>query len=200
MRSDYCNSTTLTQDSTIACDPVSMGDIYEFEFTDLSNASVTLAQSDLIYLSLDSVIPNLMTGHTYAVRVRGFVYNTWSAFGTVCNITISGSPVNAASRTSAPDVIAVDEKNTAISINNIDADQLSAYPNPFKEQSGFMVKSSMNKNVTVFLVDALGKMIWSKVVVTNQYETYNTQDLAPGLYFMSSSENSHHSVKIIKTK
>jgi len=139
----------------------------------------------------------LINGHTYAVRVRAFVYNTWSNFGTACNITISNSPPNAGSRESAPVAIAIDEANTILIANNV-SEELLAYPNPFEEQSGFMVKSIENKAVTVYLFDALGKIIWRKQVITNQYEKYNTQDLAPGLYFMSTSENNNNTVKLIK--
>jgi hypothetical protein len=77
---------------------------------------------------------------------------------------------------------------------------LLAYPNPFENTGGFMVKSIENRNVSVYLFNAVGQMVWSKQVTTNQYEQFNTQDLTPGLYFMSTSENSNNSVKIIKTK
>lgn len=63
-----------------------------------------------------------------------------------------------------------------------------------------MVKSAENTNATVYLFDAVGKVMWRKQVNTNQYESYNTADLAPGLYFMSTSESNNNSVKIIKTK
>ena len=197
LRSEFCDS-IIPIGSTIVCDPVSMGDIYEFEFTDLSNSSVTIAQGDLTQLVLDSVSPALITGHTYSVRVRAFVYNTWSNFGTACNITIGNSPGNAGSRESAPVAIAIDEANSILITNNV-TEELLAYQNPFDTQSGFMVKSAENNAVTVYLFDALGHIIWRKQVFTNQYEQYNTKDLAPGLYFMSTSENNNNTVKIIKT-
>lgn len=196
LRSDYCNSTTLTLDSTIACDPVSMGDIYEFEFTDMSNSSVMLAQSDLVYLPLDTVMPALMAGHTYSVKVRAFVYNTWSDFGAACNITIAAA-ADAASRGSAPTTINQENANSTL---NLTKDELLVYPNPFQNQSGFIIKSNTNKKVSVYLFDAIGKMVWSKQVSTNQYEQNIMQDLNPGIYFMSISENRNNTVKIIKTK
>jgi L-asparaginase/Glu-tRNA(Gln) amidotransferase subunit D len=79
-------------------------------------------------------------------------------------------------------------------------DQLLAYPNPFDLQGGFMIKSAENKYVTVNLFDAVGQMVWSRRVNTNNYEQFNTQDLAPGLYFMSTSENKNNSVRVIKSK
>jgi hypothetical protein len=42
--------------------------------------------------------------------------------------------------------------------------------------------------------------MWRKQVNKNQYESYNTADLAPGLYFVSISESNNNSIKIIKTK
>lgn len=196
LRSQFCN-TTLPLNTTIACDPVSMGILYEFEFTDLSNSTVTTSIINLTYLNLAAVSPALLSGHTYAVRARGFVYNTWSPFGSACNITISGAPIGAGSRESAPETLAINNESGA----TLDAkEELMAYPNPFQDQSGFVVKSSENKNVSVYLFDAVGQIVWSKQTITNQYEQFNTQDLAPGLYFMSTTENNNNPVKIFKTK
>jgi hypothetical protein len=197
IRSQFCNI-TLPLNTTISCDAVSMASLYEFEFTDLSNATVTSTIIGLKYLNLSAVSPALLLGHTYAVRVRGFVYNTWGAFGSACNITISTSPIGAGSRESAPEAIEIDANTTLIA--NTVAEELLAYPNPFELQSGFMVKSAENNTVTVYLFDAIGKIIWRKQVITNQYEQYSTEDLAPGLYFMSTSESNNNKVKIVKTK
>jgi hypothetical protein len=196
LRSEYCNSTHLTLDSTIACVPVSMGDIYEFEFTDLSNSFTSTKQSDLIYLSLDSVAPLLIEGHNYAVRVRAFVYNTWSDFGSSCDITIDAAAV---SRTSTFETYAITEKIAIAKVNTTNL-ELLAYPNPFENYSGFMVKALENITTNVYLFDALGQLIWSKQTTTNQYEQFSTQDLAPGLYFISTTANNNNGVKIIKTK
>jgi hypothetical protein len=199
LRDQFCN-TTLPLNTTIACNPVAMGSLYEFEFTDQANFNLINVVSSLIYLNLASVSPNLQVGHTYAVRARGLVYNTWSNYGTACNITIGSPIVGAGSRGSSPD-----ETNSEVTIetshleNNM-GDQLLAYPNPFDLQSGFIIKSAENKYVTVNLFDAVGQMVWSRRVNTNNYEQFNTQDLAPGLYFMSTSENKNNSVRVIKSK
>ncbi len=199
LRDQFCN-TTLPLNTTIACNPVAMGSLYEFEFTDQTNFNLINVVSSLIYLNLASVSPALQVGHTYAVRARGLVYNTWSNYGTACNITIGSPIVGAGSRGSSPD-----ETNSEITIetspeeNNM-GDQLLAYPNPFDLQGGFMIKSAENKYVTVNLFDAVGQMVWSRRVNTNNYEQFNTQDLAPGLYFMSTSENKNNSVRVIKSK
>jgi hypothetical protein len=197
LRSQFCNA-NLSLNTTIACDPVSMGMLYEFEFTDLSSLVVTNITINLTYLNLAAVTPALVIGNTYSVRVRGFVYNTWSNFGSACNITINNSPIGAGSRESAPETKA-EEINTTV-ITGVVNEELLAYPNPFENTGGFMVKSIENRNVSVYLFNAVGQMVWSKQVTTNQYEQFNTQDLTPGLYFMSTSENSNNSVKIIKTK
>jgi hypothetical protein len=199
LRSQFCN-VTLPLNTTIACDPVSMGTFYEFEFTDLSNSTLTNVVINLTYLNLASIAPALETGHTYSVRVRGFVYNTWSNYGTACNITIGTSPIGAGSRGSAPEEIAITEESNATLITATVKEELLAYPNPFENQGGFIVKSNENRNVNVYLFNTVGQMVWSKQVTTNQYEQFNTQDLTPGLYFMSTSENKNNSVKVIKTK
>lgn len=199
LRTQFCN-VTLPLSTTIACDPVSMGTLYEFEFTDLSNSSLTNVVINLTYLNLASVAPALEMGHTYAVRVRGFVYNTWSNYGSACNITIGNAPIGAGSRGSAPDEVATIIEDQTIQFVNTVNDELLAYPNPFENEGGLMVKSNDNKNVTVYLFDAVGQLVWSKQVLSNQYIQFNTQDIAPGLYFMSTSENKHNSVRVIKSK
>lgn len=78
--------------------------------------------------------------------------------------------------------------------------ELLAYPNPFENYSGFIIRSTENKSTYVYLFNALGQQIWSKQTTTNQYEQFNTQDLAPGLYFISTTANSDNAIKIIKTK
>ncbi len=198
IRSQYCDI-TLPLDSTIACEPVSMGTLYEFEFTDLSNATVTTMTVNLVYLELSSVLPSLIGGHTYSVRARGFVYNTWSDFGVACNITISNLPNGAEARESASEINVEFENKSSLS-SNFASQELLAYPNPFENHSGFIVKSNENTTVSIYLFDAVGKIMWSKQTITNQYEQFNTQDLAPGLYFMSTSENKNKAVKIIKSK
>jgi hypothetical protein len=198
IRPQFCD-VTLPLNTTIACEPVSMGILYEFEFTDLSDASVTTKTVNLVYLNLSTVTPALIGGHTYAVRARGFVYNTWSDYSAACNITISNSPIGAEARESATQANA-DTENGSVLLNNIASEELLAYPNPFENHSGFVVKSNENKTVSIYLFDAVGQIVWSKQTITNQYEQFNTQDLAPGLYFMSTSENKNNAVKIIKTK
>lgn len=196
----YCNDTVMSLDSTIACDPVTMGSMYEFEFTDLTNQQVIVASSNMVYLTLSSVTPALQAGRTYSVRVRGFVYNTWSNYGTACTLYIDGMANDANARNSAPAILNVNQENNSLQILANNNDELLAYPNPFENQSGFVIKSNENKNVEVYMFDAVGQLVWSKQVNTNQYEQYNTQDLAPGLYFMSTSDNKNHTVKLIKNK
>jgi hypothetical protein len=191
----YCNVAELSLDLNIACEPVSMGSLYEFEFTDSANQQVILATSDLVYLNLSMTTPMLIEGHTYMVRVRGFVYNTWSDFGNACQVSIS-NPIDGVSSRSYEAANGLTTKQT----NTIIADELLAYPNPFQDHSGFVVKSVENRNVSVYLFNAVGQMVWSKQTYTNQYEQFNTQDLTPGLYFMSTSENNNKPVKIVKTK
>lgn len=199
LRDQFCN-VTLPLSTTIACNPVSMGSLYEFEFMDLSNSALTNVVVNLTYLNLGSVSPALVMGHTYAVRVRGFVYNTWSNYGAACNITIGTSPIGAGSRGSAPDAITLIDENQTIEIVNSINDEILAYPNPFENEGGFMIKSTENKNVNVYLFDAVGQIVWSKQATTNQYVQFNTQELSQGLYFMSTSENKNNSVRVVKTK
>lgn len=199
LRTQFCN-VTLPLNSTVACNPVTMGALYEFEFTDQSNFNLTNVLSSYTYLNLASITPTLQVGHTYAVRVRGFVYNTWSNYGAACNITIGNPVIGAGSRGSSPDETTAEASMETATIVNTVADQLLAYPNPIELQGGFMIKSAENKNVTVNFIDAVGQIVWSRLVATNNYEQFNTQDLAPGLYFMSTSENKNNSVRIIKSK
>jgi hypothetical protein len=134
----------------------------------------------------------LIEGHTYMVRVRGFVYNTWSDFNNICQISISAA-VGDNSR-------GLETITSIEPINIVIADELLAYPNPFENQSGFMVKSTENRMVVVYLFDAIGRTVWSKQVNTNQYQQFSTVDFNAGLYYMSTSENKNNAIKMIKTK
>jgi hypothetical protein len=73
----------------------------------------------------------LIGGHTYSVRARGFVYNTWSDFGVACNITISNLPNGAEARESASEINVEFENKSSLS-SNFASQELLAYPNPFE--------------------------------------------------------------------
>lgn len=199
LRAPFCNASNLALTSIIACNPVSMASNYEFEFTDLSNAQIILKQNPSNYLSLPTVIPMLQSGHNYQVKVRAYVYNTWSDWGSTCQIGISGS---ISAREYALNVdeegnetLIEQEITTSIAID------LSAYPNPFNALGGFNVIST-DDLAEVYLYDALGNLVWQKQVKTNVYVQFATEELASGMYLLSAVNKSgiSKSIRLIKTE
>ncbi len=200
IRAQFCEVYNFSLNSIIATQPVTMGSQYQFEFTDLANNQVAVKQQASTYLVLNTVTPSLMPGHTYAVRVRGFVYNTWSEWSAICNIGI-GSGISAREFN-----VEIDEagNETIIEKEVLAGDflELSAFPNPIENEGGFIVKSNVDKSVMVNLFDALGRVIFSKQFNTNQYHQLPVGDLENGVYLLSvmNSDSKVSSVRLIKTK
>lgn len=200
IRTQFCNVTNLSLNSIIAAQPITMGSQYQFEFTDVSNNQVSIKQQSSTYIVLNTVTPALLSGHFYDVRVRGFVFNTWSAWSAICNIGIS-SGVSAREFS-----IAIDEDGTETilekEVSVADFLELNVYPNPMENEGGFTVKSGEAKNVMVNLYDALGKVIWSNQIITNQYHQMPLDIMEGGIYLLSvvKADGTHSTVRFIKTK
>lgn len=200
LRAPFCNAVNLALTSIIACNTVSMATYYEFEFTDLSNSAVIIKQHPSNYLPLNTVIPGLQNGHTYAVKVRAYVYNTWSDWGTVCNISIAGAGASAREYV----VVTDDEGNESIIENDLIQSAeftLSAYPNPFSLQGGFYITGN-EEMMKVCLYDAIGNIVWQEQVKTNTYVPFAGGELANGVYLLSvvNKFGDSKSLRLIKTE
>lgn len=200
IRTQFCDVDDMSINSTISCLPISMGSQYQFEFKDVANNQISLKQQNSTYLSLNTVTPMLMAGHTYEVRVRGWVYNTWSDWSSVCMIGISDGVV-AREFSIAVDVEG-NETITETEVMNVDFLELTAFPNPMDQTGGFTIKSGETKIVKVNLFDALGNVIWSENLNTNQYHPMQVSDLNSGIYLLSVTDanGKTNSVRLIKTK
>lgn len=200
IRPQFCNVYNLSLNSVIANQAVTMGSLYQYEFTDVSTNQVSMKQLSSVYLVLNTVTPALMPGHIYNVRVRGFVFNTWSEWSAVCNMGISNG-ISAREFS-----VVIDEEGVETIIEKeviVDAFlELSAYPNPIENEGGFTVKSSLDNNVQVNLYDVLGREIFSKQFITNQYHQLPVGDLENGVYLLTvvNTNGKSSSVRLIKTK
>ena len=200
IRPQFCNVYNLSLNSVIASQAVTMSSLYQYEFTDVSTNQVSIKQLSSVYLILNTVAPALMPGHIYNVRVRGFVFNTWSAWSAVCNLGISNG-VNAREFSVQID----DEGNeTFIEKEVIVADfiELNVFPNPIQSEGGFTIKSNVDKIVLVNLYDALGRVVFSKQFNTNQYHQLPAGDLEGGIYMLSvtKEDGTSNNMRLIKTK
>jgi hypothetical protein len=177
-----------------------MANIYEFEFTDVANAQITIKQFPIVNLPLITINPALQMGHTYQVRVRAYVYNTWSNWGTSCNISIANAAVASREFSVETDV----EGNETLiekELPPINDFSVNAYPNPFQHEGGFSI-SAEDDLVMVYLYDALGNIVWQEQVKTNTYVQFASEELASGMYLLSAVNKSgiSKSIRLIKTE
>jgi hypothetical protein len=203
IRPQFCNVTNLALTSTIACQSVSMWSLYQYEFTDVLTNQVTIKQVGSIYLVLNTVSPALLPGRTYQVRVRGYVYNTWSAWSAACSMGIS-SGVSAREISISTDA----DGNETIVENEITMDasinesifNLSVYPNPFNQQATLFIQSSKSDKAQVQIFDMVGNLVWNEQVNTNKNVSIGN-DFATGTYIVkvlneSGEQATHRLVKL----
>lgn len=201
LRAPFCNATNLALSSIIACSPVSMASNYDFEFTDLATSQVILKQHPTVYLPLNSINPALQLGHSYAVRIKAYVYNTWSDWGTICTIGISSSAIGAREYR-----VEVDEEGNESIIEKVvttsDEFYLNAYPNPFNLQGGFSITASETDQLNVYLYDALGNIVWQNKVSVNTYIQFEGNEFSSGMYLLSAVDKNgvSKSLRLIKTE
>jgi hypothetical protein len=200
LRSQFCNISNLSLTSVIACTPTSMANIYEFEFTDIANSQIILKQYPIVNLPLITINPSLQMGHTYQVRVRAYVYNTWSNWGATCNISIANASVSSREFSVEIDEDGNEEliEKVLPPVNNF---SINAYPNPFQNEGGFSINTE-EETVMVYLYDALGNVVWQEQVKTNTYVQFAAEELASGMYLLSAVNKSgiSKSIRLIKTE
>jgi PKD repeat protein len=200
LRAPFCNASNLAISSIVACNPVSMASFYDFEFTDLSTSAVIIKQHPSNYLPLNTVVPSLQIGHNYEVRIRAYVYNTWSDWGAVCTIGVVGAGANAREY-----VLEIDEEGNEKIVEKepslSDEFTLNAYPNPFSIDGGFSIIGN-DDLMMVYMYDALGNIVWQEQVRTNTYIHFNTERLASGMYLLSAVNKfgDSKSLRLIKTE
>lgn len=199
LRPQFCDVLNLSINSVVACAPVSMATVYEFEFTDINTQQIQLKQSALVYLPLNSLVPALQQGHSYSVRVRAFVYNTWSNWGSSCTIGIANS--GAFAREYTVETHADGEQQLVEQNINEQQMSLQAYPNPFNEAYRFVIQSDENASVYVRIIDALGQIVWSSTATSNEYYKIESAQWAPGIYTIqaTNSQGQSMSLRLVKS-
>lgn len=79
--------------------------------------------------------------------------------------------------------------NTAVA-EHTSAITTAIYPNPATEQTTLRYYSTDNRNATLVVVDAIGKVVYQKQLPQGNEYTLNLTDLPKGLYFYSIQTNS----------
>ena len=203
IRPQFCNVTNLALTTTIACQSVSMWSLYQYEFTDVLTNQVIIKQIGSIYLVLNTVAPALLPGRTYQVRVRGYVYNTWSAWSAACSIGISSGisarEISISTDADGNETIVENEITMDASINE-SIFKLSVYPNPFNQQATMFIQSSKSDKAQVQIFDMVGNLVWNEQVNTNTNVTIGN-DFATGTYIVKVlNENGEQAIhRMIKT-
>ena len=134
------------------------------------------------------------------MKIRAYVYNTWSDWGSICNIGLANASANAREYSVEID----DEGNETIFVKDISSEisfDVNAYPNPFNNEGGFSVIST-NEFANVYLYDGLGNLVWNKQIKTNTYHQFSAVDLSIGMYMLTAVDNNgkRKSLKLIKTE
>jgi hypothetical protein len=188
IRPQYCNNPNITLNSNIVCNPIGMGNRYEFKFTNTQNGATHLYLSLTNTCPLPQVIPTLTSGVTYQVQVRGRVYTTWSNYGPICNVTPiapqAGNKEEIFATNDSTDYSYSDEN----SITKI-ASNLITYPNPFEVQTNILMETDLDEPTQFSIYDMQGRLIYKINGFSNQPEILDFNFVA-GSYLIRATTNS----------
>lgn len=198
VRTQYCNNPAINLLSTIVCNPVTMGNSYEFEFTNTQNGTIHNYVSLSTSCQLSQVNPPLLAGVNYQVQIRARVYTTWGNYGTNCSIT-PATPQNNNREEIEFENDSPENNAEETFIDIPQSNKLIAYPNPFNEQTDLLFESPIDERVKFTIYDLQGRIIYALQGVSNIPENLN-YNLIPGSYLLvATSENgTQHTTQILK--
>lgn len=188
IRPQYCNNPNITLNSNVVCNPIGMGNRYEFKFTNTQNGATHFYLSLTNTCPLAQVIPNLNTGVTYHVQVRGRVYTTWSNYGPICNITPNvpqaGNKEENFTANDSTELFYHDEDSLVMAVA-----KLIAYPNPFEVQTIVLMETDLDEPTQFSIYDMQGRLIYKINGFSNQPEILDFNFVA-GSYLIRATTNS----------
>lgn len=196
VRAKYCNN-NINLSNGIVCDPVTMANRYEFNFTNSQNGIVHNYVSLTTTCVLSQVNPPLTSGVLYQVQVRARVYTTWGNFGNSCNITPIVSSSNRENNLLVDDTTFIASFSENTDIDNYS--KLSVFPNPVNENTNLLIESSKDEIVYFKIFDMQGNLLSTFKGITN-YPTLLVEELSKGTYSLVAITNSgvYKTTKIIK--
>jgi hypothetical protein len=178
----WCNKTNISTTATIDCIQISMASRYEFEFVDAATSAVSIVQSPTKYLSLSTISPAIIAGHTYNVRVRAKVYTTWGNFSDVCSMAFASVARYADNNETSQLDQNKSEESSIESFDDAKLD-LNIYPNPFNEGFTFQLNKLPMPNASYSIYNSVGQLMYSKTISTINVNV-SADDLAAGVYFL----------------
>jgi hypothetical protein len=157
----------------------------QFENSILASSLHCLGFLTVICYDVDTIVLNPLPQGQY-----NFVYTLSSGFGPPGECT--------------PGIVPDDFETISfyvsppLNINELDALNFSAFPNPVKNNCTVMFESIPTGKNTLNVFDAFGKTILELPVLNSNSIQFNTSALAPGLYFVQISDELNNKSKVLK--
>ena len=199
----FCGITLSKMNSNISCSLADRATNYEWEFTSLSDASVTTRIKGSTSRTMNPNEAGLAQGTTYSVRVRPYIEGDWRAYGSNCLITTPGAAARGINEEDSDEIVEV-EKISDVNTEDMALIKLSTsmnvFPSPAKSgQQVSIVVNNFNKNdskVTLMVTDLLGKRVVMKEVNNTdgnirEYLNFDS-NLTTGIYIITLVGNSEN--------
>lgn len=198
LENKWCDKRNVSTTATITCTQVTMSYGYSFEFTDSATNQVTIKNYSSRYLPLVQVIPNLVPGHVYYVRVKAKSYQVWGNYSNICKIALAAPGSRYAY---SGDDIEDDEPETsnANEIENIHSEtfEFSAYPNPTNDIVIITTNYSGTEQVKLVVNDISGRIVFQGSMKGNFNTIVDLHSFENGIYFITAMHE-NGSKKIIR--
>jgi surface protein len=201
LESKWCNKLNISPTASISCNQVSMSSGYEFELTDSATQQVITKITNTKYLPLASLSPSVLPGHTYKVRARVRIYQTWGNFSDECRFVISNILT---SRIGDFEDASEEIDNTIVSeeaVNDLlPSFDLMVYPNPMDDEANILVSSSEKMQVNINIYDISGKLVYEQSMSSNSSVRLQHLKLDKGVYLITATSKSGEkkTIKLIK--
>ncbi len=200
--------------STVSVSPLSLT-VYSVTGTTGSCSIVKTVTVDVNFLptvTASANISSMCAGDVVILTGGGANTYTWqpiNVMGTTVNhtttasqtFTCTGTDANGCEATAMVSIVV--DPCTGIAENKVSAFTFNAYPNPAKDKLNLVVNTSKQIDLTIELVDAVGKVILKQNTSFDKVKTeqqINMTSVAPGIYFvkLSTKDGSFQTLKLVK--
>lgn len=196
----FCNS-TQNQSTYVYANFLAGANKYQFRLTDQNPPNNTLVRIENTNKFKPSQISGI-TNTTYDVEVRARIGGDWTAYGTMCSLTITG-----ASSMVIYGGPPQSHRNLTLEEDTDEPTSINIYPNPNDGQMVFLNVNNaghQNDKMIVTVTDLFGKIVYSEQMpvsasYTQQQLSFNN-GLSNGMYFVNVliGENKYSNKMIIK--
>ena len=182
-----CGLITTNTNSIISAYIVANTQAYQFEFTNaglvftrtLTNPSNPTTQYVRLYM-----VPGILRGYTYIVKVRIMVDGMWGAWSNTCNVTLNN-------------ISKQNEQGQSFIASNTD---FVTYPNPFTENVILYINGPSDTEYIITAYDITGKILYNSSGYSGQEITFG-KEWVKGMYIISVNGPDYAgSSKVIKTE